>query len=117
MHCKRLRPKANGSCGATAIFSGSPPLAATPPMDEQEELRRRFPDLSAPCLAVLALYSFGVIAVRCSGLTTVALFLAKLLGRSVDAVRKRLKEFYLDKEHKSGLPAKRCDFDVTTCFA
>lgn len=85
----------------------------------QTRLTSRFPDLPTPVLAVLALYSFGMILAQVSGLTTVALFLAEHLGCSYSAVRKRLREFYLEADAKSGVNQgqKRRDFDVSTCFA
>jgi hypothetical protein len=85
----------------------------------QAELASRLPDLSAPAVAVLALYSFGMLLAQVSGLTTVALFLARHLACSYHAVRKRLREFYLEADAKSGVNQgqKRTDFDVATCFA
>ena len=58
------------------------------------ELKRRFPDLPAATVFVLALYSFGMTLAKVSGLSTVTLFLGKELGLSYDALRKRLSEFY-----------------------
>lgn len=84
-----------------------------------DELKRRFPDLPAATVFVLALYSFGVILAHLSGLSTVALFLAQHLGLSYFPLRKRLSEFYKEAPAKSGFRhgSKRKDFDVTTCFA
>jgi hypothetical protein len=52
-------------------------------------------------------------------LATVALFLAEHLGGARQALRKRLREFYLDADDKSGFAQgqKRQDFDVSTAFA
>jgi hypothetical protein len=85
----------------------------------QGELASRFPDLPAGVVAVLALYSFGMILAKVSGLSCVALFLFKHLGRPYLALRKRLREFYLEAHAKSGVNQgqKRRDFDVSTCFA
>jgi Transposase DDE domain len=85
----------------------------------QHHLASRFPDLSASVVAVLALYSFGMILAQVSGLSSVTLFLAKHLGRPCAALRKRLREFYLEASAKSGVPqgGKRQDFDVSSCFA
>ena len=93
----------------------SRPLHLTP---WQQHLASRFPDLPAPVVAVLALYSFGMILAQVSGLSRVALFLAQHLGCPYDALRKRLREFYLEAPAKSGVPQgiKRQDFDVRTCF-
>ncbi len=83
------------------------------------ELARRFPHLSAPVVAVLALYSFGVLLAQVAGAARVTLFLSQHLGAATDALRKRLREFYCDAEHKSGVKQgqKRRDFDVATTFA
>jgi hypothetical protein len=83
------------------------------------ELQQRFPDLSVNTVFVLALYSFGMILAKVSGLSTVTLLLSRVLGWSYFAVRKRLAEFYKEAPAKSGSKhgIKRRDFDVTTCFA
>jgi hypothetical protein len=85
----------------------------------QQHLANRFPELPAPAVAVLALYSFGLILARASGLSTVVLFLAQRLGRPAHALRKRLREFYLEAPAKSGARQgqKRRDFDPAGCFA
>lgn len=85
----------------------------------QAELASRFVHFSKPAIKVLALYSFGVILTTAFGLSAIALFLSKHLGKSYDSVRKRLREFYLDKDSKSGAAQgiKRAEFDVTTAFA
>lgn len=82
-------------------------------------LATHFPHLPTSVVAVLALYSFGMILAKTSGLATVVLFLAQQLQRAESALRKRLREFYLDAKDKSGVKQgqKRCDFDVTTTFA
>src|SRR5580692_5265469 len=79
------------------------------------ELATRFSDLSPAVVAVLALYSFGMILAQVSGLTAVALFLARHLGLVYYALRKRLSEFYKEAAAKSGF--KRQELDVSTCFA
>jgi hypothetical protein len=85
----------------------------------QQELQQRFPELPATTVFVLALYSFGMILAKVSGLSTVALFLGKSLGWPYHAIRKRLSEFYKEASAKSGYQqgVKRKDFDVSTCFA
>jgi hypothetical protein len=82
------------------------------------ELAKRFSHFPAPVLAVLALYSFGMLLAQVSGLSTVVLFLARRLGWAENALRKRLREFYLDAQDKSGVKQghKRRDFDVATAF-
>lgn len=84
-----------------------------------DEVSARFPDFPAPVAAVLALYSFGIVLSGVSGLATVVLFLAEHLGAAVSALRKRLREFYLDAEDKSGTKQgqKRKDFDPACAFA
>jgi hypothetical protein len=83
------------------------------------ELTTRFPDFPAPVVAVLALYSFGLVLAHACGLSAVALFLAGHLGAARDALRKRLREFYLDARDKSGSKRgqKRKDFDPALAFA
>jgi hypothetical protein len=83
------------------------------------ELSARFPDFSASVVAVLALYSFGMVLAGVAGLASVALCLAKHLLLEEDALRKRLREFYLDAQDKSGFKAgqKRRDFDPALAFA
>jgi hypothetical protein len=85
----------------------------------QKELEGRFPELPATTVLVLALYSFGMILAKASGLSSVVLFLASHLGGSPAALRKRLREFYLDAADKSGFRqgVKRRDLDVCRCFA
>ena len=84
----------------------------------QGHLASRLPELPTPVVAVLALYSFGLILAKVSGLSSVALFLSEHLRRPYPALRKRLAEFYKEAPAKSGAKQgiKRKDFDVTTCF-
>jgi Transposase DDE domain len=83
------------------------------------ELAKRFGQFPAPVVAVLALYSFGVVLAKVSGSAAVVLFLTQYLGGARDALRKRLREFYVDAGDKSGVKQgqKRRDFDVTGAFA
>jgi hypothetical protein len=85
----------------------------------QQHLASRFPDLPVSVVAVLALYSFGMVLAQVSGLSSVAFCLARHLGCPYDALRKRLREFYLEAPAKSGVKqgGKRRDFAVSTCFA
>jgi hypothetical protein len=75
--------------------------------------------LPARVVLVLALYSIGMILAKVSGLSCVALTLAKSFGWSYHAVRKRLSEFYKEKQAKSGFNrgVKRQDTDVSACFS
>jgi hypothetical protein len=75
----------------------------------------QFPHLSKPQAAVLALWSFGMVLARSCALTAVANALAPLLGGSFNTTRERLRDWYKAAGDKSG--EKRCDLDVTSCFA
>jgi hypothetical protein len=70
-------------------------------------------------IGLLALWSVGMVLVRSCGLVMVASQIAKLLGLSFDTSRQRLREFYQEASAKAGAKRgiKRCDFDVTECFA
>ncbi len=83
-----------------------------------QELKGRLPELPARVVFVLALYSFGMVLSKVSGLSAITLALSKALGWSYHALRKRLCEFYKEAAAKSGFKhgSKRRDFDVTTCF-
>ena len=74
-----------------------------------------FPHLSRPQATVLAPYSFGAILAQRCGLSSVAVTLAALLGLGYSTIRSRLQEFYQPASAKSG--RRRCELDVTTCFA
>ncbi len=80
-----------------------------------DEVAHAFPNLSQPQAAGLAIWSFGMVLARCCALTTVALFLAKLLGQKINTVRQRLREFYQEADAKKG--DDRQQLDVTSCFA
>jgi len=72
------------------------------------------PHLSKSQVVVLAMFSFGIALTRSCGRSTVAAFLAMLLGKNEDAIEQRLQEWCCDAKDKSG--KKRRDLDVTTCF-
>lgn len=84
----------------------------------RREVASRFPNLPTTTVAVLALYSFGMILAKLSGLSAVSLFLSTTLAWPYHALRKRLSEFYKEASAKSGFKhgVKRKDFDVTACF-
>jgi hypothetical protein len=84
-----------------------------------QQLASRFPHLPPVFVALLALWSFGMILARRCGLDTVACHLARLLGQSDNTARQRLREFYQEAGAKAGAKrgCKRRDFDVTACFA
>jgi hypothetical protein len=85
----------------------------------QAQLASRFPTLPPVFVALLALWSFGMILARRCGLDSVVCHLAPLLGHQDNTVRQRLREFYQEKEAKAGAKRGdvRTDFDVTACFA
>jgi hypothetical protein len=60
------------------------------------------PHLSKPQAKVLAMWSFGIAMTQSSGLTTVSIFLAKLLGIKENTARQRLRESLRDAEEKKG---------------
>ena len=85
----------------------------------QGELAKRFPTLAPPYVALLALWSLGMILVRSAGLIAVTRQLMPLLGQGFHTVRQRLREFYQEAAAKAGAKRglKRRDFQVTDCFA
>ena len=72
------------------------------------------PQLSKPQATVLALWSFGMAAVKSCALTTVMLFLATLLRFKENTMRQRLREWCYGHKDKRG--DKRVDIDVKSCF-
>ena len=76
------------------------------------------PHLSQPQIAVLVLWSTGIVLAQSCGLTTVAVFLAYLLETSEHSLRERLRDWYRDREHKRGAKAghKRRSLEVSSCF-
>jgi hypothetical protein len=75
----------------------------------------RFPELSRTQAALLALYSFGMVLARTSGLDAIAVQLSVLLGQATNTLRQRLRELYQPAAVKSG--RHRTEFDPTRCFA
>ena len=73
-----------------------------------------FPILNKPQATVLALWSFGMAIVKSCALTTVMLFLAKLLKVKENTMRQRLREWCYESKRKKG--NKRVDIKVHTCF-
>jgi hypothetical protein len=71
--------------------------------------------LSKPQATVLGLWSFGMVMSKSCGLTSVAVFLAAVLGCQEDALRQRLREWYRDAADKKG--AHRQTLEVRSCFA
>ncbi|GMV67552.1 MAG: hypothetical protein AMXMBFR75_33420 [Candidatus Hinthialibacteria bacterium] len=79
-----------------------------------ERVSEHMPHLSKPQAVVLAMWSFGMVMCHSCGLTSVAAFLADMLGQREGSVRQRLREWYKDASDKKG--KKREDVDETTCF-
>ena len=75
----------------------------------------QMPHLSRPQARVLALWSFGMVVTQSCGLTTVAAFLALLLGKRPGTLRQQLREWCYAAPDKKG--AQRQDVAVRPCFA
>lgn len=77
------------------------------------------PHLSAPQARVLALWSYGIVMTRSCGRTTVAVFLALLLGRKAATLAQQLQEWLLPADKKAGAKrgSKRRTLAVSSCFA
>jgi hypothetical protein len=73
------------------------------------------PVLSPAQARVLAAFSFGMMVTQSCGLTTVAVFLAGLLGRTYEAQRQQLREWCYDAADKRG--HQRQQVEVAACFA
>ena len=73
-----------------------------------------FPHLSLPEVAGLTTWSFGMVITGSSSLTKVSEFIAKVNGEKSNTVRRRLKEWYLDRNGKKG--KKRRELEVNKCF-
>ncbi len=80
-----------------------------------QTVSEQMPHLSKPQVTLLAFWSFGMVIASSCGLTTVAVYLASLLGYKESTMRQRLREWYREARAKKG--DKRAELDVTTCFA
>jgi hypothetical protein len=83
--------------------------------DWSKIVSHHFPDLSLPEITGLATWSFGMVITGSSSITRVSEFIAKINGEKSNTVRKRLKEWYLDRDAKKG--KKRRELEVGKCFA
>ncbi len=81
----------------------------------EAEVSSALPVLNRAQARVLAAFSFGMMVTQSCGLTTVATFLASLLGRSYDAQRQQLREFCYEAADKRG--QQRRQVEVQACFA
>ena len=89
-------------------------LRRNPLDDWTQTLATHFPHLSKPQVAVLALWSFGMVLAHSCGLTAVATALVPLLNSPLNTLRERLRDWYKGAGDKSG--DHRRELDVTTCF-
>jgi len=80
----------------------------------KQTVSEHLPQLSTPQVAVLALWSFGMVVSQSCGLTTVSSSLALLMGAKENSVRQRLREWYYAKEDKRG--EGRCEVEVSNHF-
>ena len=74
---------------------------------------QHMPHLSKTHAVVLALWSFGMVVTKSCGLTTVAAFLAALLGKKENTLHQRLCEWHWEAKKKQG--DKRLEL-ASTCF-
>jgi hypothetical protein len=84
-----------------------------------ETIVKQMPHLSKPQACVLGLWSFGILMTQSCGLTSVAAFLASLLGKKEEAIRQQLREWYYaekDKKGREGKGHQRQDIDTPSCF-
>jgi Transposase DDE domain len=79
------------------------------------EVATHLPHLSQPQVAVLALWSLGMVLARSCALTAVAHLLAVGLERKANSVRQQLREFCYEAQAKRG--AQRQALAVASCFA
>jgi hypothetical protein len=80
-----------------------------------QEVSTAFAHLSQSQRQGLALWSAGIALAGAAGLAQVSALLAAVLLEPELTVFQRLREWYLDREQKSG--KKRRELDVATCFA
>jgi hypothetical protein len=79
------------------------------------EVSSRFGVLTPAQARVLAYWSYGMVLTQSCGLTTVAVFLATLLGTTYSAQRQQLREWCYDARDQRG--TGRREVDVGLCFA
>jgi Transposase DDE domain len=78
-------------------------------------LAMRFPNLSKPMAACLALWSLGMIVARSCALTAVAWAWAPILKEKFYTLRERLRDLYREAPAKAGL--RRSQLDLNVCWA
>jgi hypothetical protein len=79
-----------------------------------EEVSRHLPLLSQPQVRILAWWSYATVMCQTSGITTIGVFLAKLLGTSEGNLRQRLREWTYEAEAKQG--KQRREVVAESCF-
>jgi hypothetical protein len=80
-----------------------------------EVVAKRFPQLSQPMAACLALWSLGMLLARSCSLTAVAWAWVPISREKFYTVRERLRDLYREADAKAG--AQRSELDLSTCWA
>jgi hypothetical protein len=76
---------------------------------------KRFPQLSKPMAACLALWSLGMIVAKSCSLTAVAWAWQPISGEKFYTLRERLRDLYREAPAKAG--SRRRQLDLDTCWA
>ena len=76
---------------------------------------KRFPHLSKPMAACLALWSLGMIVARSCSLTAVAWAWVPIVKEKFSTLRERLRDLYREAPAKAG--RQRRELDLDTCWA
>lgn len=76
---------------------------------------KRFPHLSKPMAACLALWSLGMVVARSCSLTAVAWAWVPILKEKFYTLRERLRDLYREAPAKAG--KQRTELDLSTCWA
>lgn len=79
------------------------------------EVAKRFPHLSKPMAACLALWSLGIIIAKSCSLTAVAWAMRPILKQGFYTVRERLRDLYREASAKAG--EQRSQLEVVSCRA
>lgn len=80
-----------------------------------QEVSSHLPHLSTPQAVILAVWSYVMVVIRTSGITSGASMIAKLTHTKENNVRQRLREWCWDQEDKAG--KQRREVVVADCFA
>jgi hypothetical protein len=80
-----------------------------------QQVSTAFAHLSKPQVWGLVLWSAGIALSGAAGIAQISALLALVLEQQEQTVFQRLREWYLDAEHKSG--KKRRELEVVSCFA